>query len=38
LAAGFLGEAEGGTIPPDAAFAVVDGFLGTGEFTMIVGA
>jgi hypothetical protein len=37
LNAGFLGEPEAGTVPADAQYAVVNGFLGTGSFTLTVG-
>ncbi|PSG98256.1 hypothetical protein BRD56_01290 [Thermoplasmatales archaeon SW_10_69_26] len=32
----FLGGTEDGTVPSEAAFAVVDGFAGTGDFTLSI--
>jgi hypothetical protein len=32
----FLGGTEDGTVPSEAAFAVVDGFAGTGGFTLSI--
>lgn len=37
MAAGFLGATEAGVVPVDAQYAIVDGFLGTGAFTLTVG-
>ena len=37
MAQAFVGETESSTVPAGAAYAVVDGFAGTGNFTLTVG-